>query len=442
MKAINRRVFLQGSSAAVVGTSTMQRGKVRSANDKVVLGLMGCGGRGVRLLHFLLQRDDVAIKYLCDANTRQFARALEELDSAGVPRAKTVTDFREMLDDPEVDALFNVTPDHWHALGTVMACQAGKDVYVEKPLAVDINEGRKMIEAARKYDRVVQVGTQTRSASYVHEAREYIQSGGLGDVYIVRVCNMMQHPARPKGPERTVPEGLDWDLWCGPAPLFPYSPGGWWFERWDFSCGGIFGDAIHQLDLARMMLSLECPSAVSQVGGVHHFTDGREIPDTQVATYEFGDITMVFEAGLWMPYMKKIPNSIRDSDQLPEWRFCSTHVEILGTEAMMFFGRQGGGWQVFDENNTEPIVTTYGRQADQEHIANFIECMRTRKKPIADIEEGHRSTLLAHLANTSYRVGNQRLLFDSQTERYTNCEEANQFLKRSYREPWVLKDEV
>jgi len=442
MKSINRRIFLQGSSAAVIVSSTIKQAKAASANDKVILGVMGCGGRGVRLLHFLLQRDDVEIKYLCDANSRMFATALEELDSADAPRPKTVTDFREILDDPEVDALVNATPDHWHALATVMACQAGKDVYVEKPLAVDINEGRKMVEAARKYDRVVQVGTQTRSAAYVHDAREYIQSGGLGDVYMVKVFNMMQHPARPKGANRPVPQGLDWDLWCGPAPLVPYAPGRWWFERWDFSCGGIFGDAIHQLDLARMMLDLEYPSAVSQVGGVRHFTDGREIPDTQVATFEFGDITMVFEAGLWMPYMKKIPNSIRDSDQHPEWRFCSTHVEILGTDAMMFFGRQGGGWQVFDINNTEPVLTTYGRQADREHIAEFISCMHSRKKPIADIEEGHRSTLLAHLANTSYRVGNQRLLFDSGTEQYTNCAEANKLLKRSYREPWVLKDQV
>jgi predicted dehydrogenase len=442
MKDISRRVFLQGSSAALVGSSTVGQGKGTSPSDKVVLGIMGCGGRGVRLLNFLMQRDDVAVKYLCDADSRRFGQALEELESAGAPRATTVTDFRKILDDPEIDAFFNATPDHWHALATVMACQAGKDVYVEKPLAVDINEGKKMVEAARKYDRVVQVGTQTRSAAYVREAREYIQSGGLGEVHMVRVCNMMEHPPRPQGPERPIPQGLDWDLWCGPAPLLAYSPGGWWSERWALSCGGIFGDAIHQLDLARMMLNLGCPSAVSQVGGVQHFKDGREIPDTQIATYEFGNITMVFEAGLWMPYMKKIPNTVRDSDQLPEWRFCSTHVEILGTEAMMFFGRQGGGWQVFNVDNTEPVLTTYGRQADQDHISNFIDCIRSRERPVADIEEGHRSTLLAHLANTSYRVGNMRLLFDSEKERYTNCDEANQFLKRSYREPWVLKDQV
>lgn len=403
---------------------------------------MGCGGRGTRLLHFLMQRDDVEIRYICDPNTRRFSQALEELESADAPAAKTTADFREILEDTEVDALINATPDHWHALPTVMACQAGKDVYIEKPLAVDINEGRKMVEAARKYDRVVQVGTQTRSAAYVHEAKSFVKSGGLGEVYMVRVCNMMKHPAKPQGKVSPVPRGLDWDLWCGPAPLLPYAPGRWWFEKWDFSCGGIFGDAIHQLDLARMMLGLETPTAVSQVGGVRYFDDGREIPDTQIATFEFGDVTMVFEAGLWMPYMKKIPNSVRDSDQHPEWRFCSTHVEILGTEGIMFFGRQGGGWQVFNADNTEPLVTTYGRQADSEHLANFIECIRSRKRPIADIEEGHRSTLLAHLANTSYRVGNQRLLFDADEERYTNCDEANQFLKRTYREPWVLPDQV
>ncbi len=438
MEDLDRRGFLKGSLGAAAGIAALSPRQSVAASDKVVIGMMGCGGRGVSLLKYFLEREDIYIKYLCDVDSRRFGSALEEIDNADAPRPELVKDFRRILDDPEIAAVVNATPDHWHATGTVMACQAGKDVYVEKPLALDIHEGRAMVSAARKHKRVVQVGTQTRSAEYVRQAREYLESGKLGEVYLIRVLNMMKHPRRPQGPEQPVPEGLDWDSWCGPAPLAPYSPGRWWFERWDYSCGGIFGDAIHQLDLARMIAGLNSPSSVHQTGAVRYLRDGREIPDTQVATYDFGELSLAFEAGLWMPYMKKIPNSIRDSDQFPEWRFCSTHVEFLGTEAMMFFGRQGGGWQVFTEDNIEPIVSTYGRQADHEHIETFIDCIRTREKPIAAVEEGHRSTLLAHLANISYRVGNKMLLFDSEHERFTNCDDANRLLKREYRKPWVL----
>jgi len=442
MKAINRRDFLKGSLSAAAGVSALPVRKSVAASDKIVLGFMGVGGRGTKLAGYFAQRDDIEIAYICDVDTRRYAWTLEVLDNLGVPRPKMVEDFRRILDDPAVDVLVNSTPDHWHALGTVMACQAGKDVYVEKPLAHDINEGRKMVEAARKYKRVVQVGTQTRSGQYVKEAQDYVQSGKLGDVYLVRVCNMMRHSPRAKGPERPVPEGFDWDFWCGPAPLYPYSPGRWWAGLWDFYCGAIPGDAVHQLDLARMIVGLGYPKSVYQAGGIHHLKDGREIPDTQLATFEYDNLTLVFEAALWMPYQKKIPNSIRDSDQFPDWRFCSTRVEIYGTEAMMFFGRQGGGWQVFNNNNTEPLVSRYGRQADHQHLENFVNAIRNRSTPVADVEEGHISTLLAHLANISYRVGNRKLLFDSKSEKFTNWDEANKYLKRTYREPWILPDEV
>ncbi|MFC1614705.1 Gfo/Idh/MocA family protein, partial [Gemmatimonadota bacterium] len=402
----------------------------------------GVGGRGTRLAEFLVQRNDIEIAYICDVDTRRYAWTLEVLDSFDAPRPKMVQDFRRILDDKAVDALVIATQDHWHALGSVLACQAGKDVYVEKPLAVNIDEGRKMIEAARKYKRIVQVGTQTRSAPYVEKAREYIQSGKLGDVHMVRVCNMMKHHPSPKRPEQPVPEGFDWDFWCGPAPLYPYSPGRWWAGRWDFYCGPIAGDAIHQLDLARMIVGLDYPKSVHQAGGIYHLKDGREIPDTQLATFEYDNLDLILEAGLWMPYHKKIPNTIRDSDRFPDWPFCSTHVEILGTEAMMYFGRQGGGWQVYDINNSEPVAQMYGRQADHQHLENFVNSVRDRSHPVADVEQGHISTALAHLANISYRVGNRKLLFDSQSETFTNCDEANKYLKRTYREPWVMPDEV
>ncbi|HUU29761.1 MAG TPA: Gfo/Idh/MocA family oxidoreductase [archaeon] len=441
MKAIKRRDFLKSSLGAAAAVSAFSPGKSVSANDKIMVGVMGVGGRGTRLAEWFASRPDVEVAYICDVNERRFETVLEALEKYQDKDPKTVKDFRRILDDPQVDALINATPDHWHALGTIMACQAGKDVYVEKPLAHDIREGQKMVEAARKYKRVVQVGTQTRSAAYVKKAADFIKEGSLGEVHLVRVYFMMQHPEVPKGPEEPVPDGFDWDMWCGPAPKAPYSPGHWWFERWDYSCGGIAGDAIHQLDLARMLLGLGYPDSVYQAGGVHFFTDGREIPDTQIATFEYGKLTFVLEAALWMPYMKKIPNSVRDSDQFPDWPFCSTKVEIFGSKAFMNFGRQGGGWQAYDENSavfrSEP-----GRQGDKEHIENFINCMRTRERPVADVEEAHISTALCHLANISYRVGNRKLKFNPETHNFPGDTEADKYLKREYRQPWVVPDEV
>jgi predicted dehydrogenase len=300
-----------------------------------------------------------------------------------------------------------------------------------------------MIEAARKYKRIVQVGTQSRSAPYVKAAREYLSAGKLGDIHLVRVFNMMQHPFNKGGPEQNPPDGFDYDLWCGPAARLPYSASRRWLNMWEYSCGPIPGDAVHQLDLARYILGdPPAPKNVAHTGGIYSLTDGRDTPDTQLATFEFDKFTLLFEASLWTPYMKKIAAHIRDGDLFPEWQFCATRVEVLGTKAFMYFGRHGGGWQVFDENN-KVIEQRYGRQADKEHIENFLQCARTRELPIADVEQGHRSTLLCHLANCAYRAGNRKLVFDAQTETFPDTPAANQYLKRAtYRAPWIIPDQV
>jgi predicted dehydrogenase len=299
-----------------------------------------------------------------------------------------------------------------------------------------------MVEAARKYGRVVQVGMQTRSAPYVQGARQYVESGRLGDVRLVKVFNEMKHNPRPKGPDRPAPQGFDWDSWCGPAPRPAYSPGRWWFDRWDFSCGAIFGDAIHQLDLARMVVGLGAPRSVQQLGHVLHMGKDCQIPDTQVATFELDGVTLVFEAALWMPYQKKIPSVVRDSDRFPDWPSCSTRVEIFGSEGKMLLGRHGGGWQVFGPDDAEPVAESYGRQGDHDHLQDFVDSIRDRTPPAADVEEGHLSALLCHLANISYRVGNRQLVFDPDSETFRGDDEANRHLARTYREPWVMPQEV
>ncbi len=433
---------MKGSLGTLATLTVLPKSRSFAANDKVIIGVMGLGGRGTYLAEKFASRPDAEVAYLCDADTRRFGRARNVVEEVQGRRPKLVQDFRRILDDSSVDVLINATPDHWHALGTIMACKAEKDVYVEKPLAHNIWEGRKMVEAAREYKRVVQVGMQTRSAPYMKNAAEYIRAGKLGDVYLVRVFNMMQHPARRKGPDQPVPDGFDYDMWCGPAPKLPYNPGRRWLNQWEYSCGPIAGDAVHQLDLARYLIGDKpYPDTVSHAGGVNALRDGREIPDTQLATYEYDKLTLLFEAALWTPYMKKTPQSIRNSDKFPNWPFSSTKIEVLGTEGFMYLGRHGGGWQVYDSND-KLVHSEYGRQADKEHQDNFIDCIRTRNKPNADVEQGHYSVLLCHLANISYRVGNQKLKFDPKTESFVNAPEANKYLKRTYRHPWVIPDKI
>lgn len=442
MRSLNRRNFMKSTVGAAAAVTVLAGRRASAASDKVVVGVMGLGGRGTYLAERFAQRSDTEVAYLADPNTRRFARARAAVAEAQERAPKLVQDFRRILDDPDVDVLVNATPDHWHGLGTIMACQAGKDVYVEKPLAHNIWEGRQMVEAARKYQRVVQVGMQSRSAPYVHQARQYVQSGKLGSVHLVRVYNLMRHPKREATPNAPVPEGFDYNMWCGPAPKLPYNPSRQWLDQWEYSCGPIAGDAVHQLDLARFLMGdPPYPKTVSHLGAVYALDDGRQTPDTQLALFEFDQLTLMLESGLWMPYMTKTPSTIRDSDQFPNWPFNSTKVEVLGTEGFMYFGRHGGGWQAYDADG-RLVRSEYGRQGDNEHQDNFIRCIQTRERPNADVEAGHLSVLLCHLANIAYRVGNQKLTFEARTESFRSPQQANQYLRRQYREPWIVTETV
>jgi len=457
MDSISRRRFLKTSATAVAAAGALPSLHVLGANEKVVLGVMGVGGRGTLLTGFFAQRDDTAIAWITDPDRRKFARACAVVEKTQGRTPKTDQDFRKMLEDKSVDAIINATPDHWHCLGSILACQAGKDVYVEKPMSYNIFEGRKLVEAAAKYKRVVQVGMQSRSAPYVQKAVDCIRDGKLGEVRLVRVFNVMQHPMMKPGKEEPVPAELDYDMWCGPAAKLPYNPSRHWLNMWEYSCGPIPGDAVHQIDLARCLMGdPPSPKTVMHMGGIEVLKDGRDTPDTQYAIYEYDHFTMLFQGALWMPYMHKIDRAIRDSDRYPDWLWCATRVEICGTKGIMLFGRHGGGWQVFGNNkvadrlpgststNDNKIVDQLpGRQGDPQHIENFLQCIRSRKKPNADPEQGHLSCVVCHLANIAWRVGNQKLLFDGRTETFPDCPEANKHLKRaSYRKPWVVPENV
>ncbi len=442
MKSINRREFI-GTLGAASALTAFSGISVKAAGEKIRVGVMGLGGRGVYMTEKFAMRDDVEITYLCDINQRRFSYGSEAVSEYQDKSPKLTQDFRDMLNDPDVDAIYIATPDHWHALATIMACQAGKDVYVEKPLCVTPWEGVKMVEAAKKYKRIIQVGTQSRSAEYVKHAAEYVQSGKLGDVHIARVYQLLDMKKYAYTTSVTeVPAGLDYDMWCGPAPKLPYRPGTWWRDMWDFNTGSIGGDIYHQLDLARNILGKTYPKSVHAAGGVQFFNDGREIPDTLSTEIEYdGDLTIHTEAALWTPNFKKTPVSIRDSDQFPDWEFNSTKIELIGTEGFLRLGRHGGGWQVFNSDG-EKVVSEYGRHANEEHVANFIDCIKTRQIPNADVEQAHYSALLIQLANISSRVGNQKLDYDPIANRITNLEEANKYIRRTDRAPWIIPEEV
>jgi predicted dehydrogenase len=447
-KEMDRRRFLTttGKSALgmAVGSAVLRPGtRAVAANEKIIVGAMSARGRGLFVTQQLAKRKDVEIAYLCDVDSRLFPEAVKSIAEAQGKEPKTVTDFRKILDDKNVDVLMNGTPDHWHALPSIMACQAGKDVYVEKPLCQNMYEGRKMIEAARKYNRLIQMGNQSRSAPYVREGIEYIHSGKLGDVHLLRVLNMKERPSIGHTQDEPTPEGVDYDMWLGPAPKRPFNPNRFhynWHWFWDYSGGDIVNDGVHQLDIARWVIGQDFPRSVT-CSGLKTVEDDQETPDTQVVQYAFDGLMMDFELTLWTPYMKKTSDQERNSDVFPNWMFNSTRIEVFGTKGLMMFGRQGDGWQVFD-SSWKPIAGLKGRDPLPNHLDNFLECVKSRKLPNSDVEQGHRSTALAHLANISYRLGGRRLEFDGKTEQFVNDAEANRYLKRTGRAPWIIPEKV
>jgi len=350
MNQPNRRDFLKQSiragAATTLAAATLTGAPRKvSANDKVVIALMGAGGRGNQLLEFFGQRPDVEIAYICDVDTKKFAKAVRNVERLQGKTPRTEQDFRRMLEDKSVDAVVNATPAHWHALSTVWACQAGKDMYVEKPASHNIWEGRKMIEAARKYKRVVQVGLQNRNCAHGWSARDYIKSGAMGDIHLVRVNNMLSRKPVNKSPAQPVPEGMNWDMYLGPAPMRPFDPIYFNFMFWDLGGGNMADDGIHQIDLARYALDLGYPKAVHHTGGNFHFKDAGQTPDTILATFEYDNLSLIFESVWWGKYMKKTPEEIRNGTpgMFPDWYpFNATKIEIYGSDGFMLLGRIEG----------------------------------------------------------------------------------------------------
>lgn len=430
MTTNNRRHFLKQTGRAVAGTTALGLAtslKVGGANEKVVLGVIGPGGQGTGLLKSFAGQKDVEIAYVCDVDASRLRQAAQETERINGRAPKQVKDLRRVLEDKSVDAVVVATPDHWHAPATILACQAGKHVYVEKPCSHNLREGRLMIEAARQHKRVVQVGTQSRSTEHVRRAMELLRNGAIGDVLVSKAWNSQLRRSIGRAMPSAPPAELDFELWVGPAPMVPYQsnllPGiwRWWFA---FGCGDMGNDGVHDLDIARWGLGVEThPSRIAALGGKYFFDDDQQFPDTQNVLFEYpGDgkvghrRQLIFEQRIWSPYVQE---------------GYENGNAFYGTKGMLILGK-AGGWQMFGPRN-EPREKMAGRADSPAHHRDFLDCLKQDKRPNADIEIGHLSSSLCHLGNIATRVG-RTLQFDPHAEQIIGDDEAGRLLRRSYRD--------
>ncbi len=446
---MKRREFLgktlTGSAGLALGTSGLLMNSCKGANDRILIALIGSGGRGLPSVISCVQANtNVEIKTVCDVNDARSSAAVSEIEKQLGYRPQVTRYLKEVLDDRDIDAVWIATPDHWHALATIWACQAGKDVYVEKTPNLCIWEGRKMIEAASKYKQVVQVGFQNRSGAYTATARDYIQGGKLGQVVHIRIFNLLGGTAWMPLPDSEVPDGLDWDIWLGPAAYRPFNTGIYegWLNYWAYNAGTL-NDASHQLDLARMVMGDPGhPQSMYGWGGNHIWNSVRETPEFQSFTFDYGKFTMTCESGNATNYMSKTPGDIRmDPNRFPDWRTNADRIEIYGTLGMMYLGRTGGGWQVYGPGE-KLVAQGGGIHPDREHQVNFIECVRNRKQPNSNLEQAHLSACLIHFANIAYRTGNKQLTFNGEKEVFVENEDANKLLRVSYRDNFAIPETI
>ena len=419
---LTRRSFLQQTSLATVATATVSL-NVLGAGGRLRLGVMGVNGRGSDLAGSFAKFPDVEIAYLCDVDERAIAKGQKAAAAGDRSAPRVVKDFRRILDDPAVDALVVAAPDHWHAPATILACAAGKHVYVEKPVSHNAREGELAVAAARKFNRVVQVGTQRRSMPKVVEAIEKIRGGALGTVRFARGWYTNTRGSIGRGKPAPVPGWLDWELWQGPAPERPYRDNvvhyNWhWF--WHWGTGELGNNGIHALDLCRWGLGVDHARRVTSGGGRYHFDDDQESPDTNVVTFDCGDRAISWEG-----------------------RSCQRHgIEGSGFGAS-FHGEKGtlvidgSSYTVFDAGD-KPMPKVTGPGSDDPHLRNFLDCIRNGGRPNADIEEGHKSTLLCHLGNIAWRTG-RTVNCDPRTGRITGDKGAARLWGREYRKGWEPK---
>jgi len=461
MAKIDRRNFLTTSGVGAAAAATLNfataSSRAAGANERIVLGVIGCGGRARKDLLKEFNGDLAEIAYVCDPDSKGADRAAAQIQERG-GAVKAVSDMRRVFDDPDVDAVVIATPDHWHAPAAIMACEAGKHVYVEKPCSHNLCEGRLLVEAARRNERVVQHGTQSRSMPLIADGIQMLREGIIGDVLVAKAWNVQLRDdighAEPSPP----PAWLDYDLWVGPAEFVPHQANRlhyrwhWWYN---FGTGDMGNEGVHELDYARWGLGVEThPTRISGLGGKLFFQDDQQFPDTQQVVFEYGGEgnetanSGSSEKASSRPEEQRSEPSDGDADRprrdkrmlIWEMRIWSTNypynvdngVEFFGTKGRMLLTKRGKV-EVFDQGNKRIKAELKSkRTASLPHQLDFLDAVRNDRRPNADIEIGHLSTSLCHLGNISTRVG-RTLEFDPQSEQILGDEAANRMLTRTYR---------
>src|SRR5208283_2259862 len=438
------------SAVSLTAIAAASYSRLLGANDRVQVGFIGFGLIGGQHVHDFKNQKDVDMAAMCDA----YQPRLEQGVAACGGKAKAYADFRKLIEDKDLQAVVVSSPDHWHALMTMMACAAGKDVYVEKPLTVFQKEGRWMIDVARRYNRVVQVGTQQRSGLHYQKAKQLLEAGYIGEIMSVRAASFRNiMPGFGSPPDSAAPSDFDYDMWLGPSPKRPYNKmrGIYHFRWfWDYSGGQMTNLGAHELDIAQWVMKVKGPQAASSSGGRLVLKSLGDTPDTQDAVFEYPGFTAVY--------------SIREASA---GRRAGVGLEFFGTKGSLVIGRSG--FEVVPDMKSSPAnaipvfqgqpaggpehvdvkpepwmeaIKEQGSSAQQFdlHARNFLDCVKTRERPISDIEGGHQVTTTCHLANISLRTG-RKIHWDPEREEILGDAEASSMLVRSYRKPWddVLK---
>jgi len=428
MNSTGRRTFLKTAGLGAAAWAATAGQAPAADQPRVVVAVIGTGGMGSSHVGNLAARKDVQVAYVCDADRNRLQAAAKSVEKASGKAPKAVVDLRRVLEDRAVEAVFIATPDHWHAPAAILALDAGKHVYVEKPCCHNIREGRLMVDAVRRSGRLLQVGTQSRSTACVREGIRRVRGGEIGEVLVAKAWNSQRRGSIGKTQPSQPPAHLDYDAWIGPAPMVPYRanmlPGIW---RWwyDFGCGDIGNDGVHDIDVACWGLGVTShPATAACIGGKYFFDDDQQFPDTQYAVFEYpaeGKTArkrqLIFEQRIWSPYVQE---------------GYENGAAFYGTDGMLIIGHSVG-WKLYGPRNKLIAEQTGGADLAAHH-QNFLDCIRGRQKPLnADCMAGHLAATLVHLANISARV--RRLLqFDPATERILNDDQAAAMVRRKYRE--------
>lgn len=430
----SRRTFFY--TAGIAAASASSSG-LRGANDRVNVAVIGLGGRGKAHMTEYSRLPEARIAALCDVDQAALERGQALVEKATGQKPKGYSDMRQVFDDKDVEAVSMPLPNHWHALATIWACQAGKDVYVEKPACHNPFEGARMVDAARKYKRMVQVGSQSRSLPHKIKAMQLLHEGAIGKVYLAKGLCFKRRPSIGHKPDEPVPPGLDWDKFLGPAPKRPYNELRFrynWHWFWDTGNGDIGNQGVHEMDVARWGLGKEgLPQSVTSTGGKYIYNDDQETPNTQIATFDYGDAEIMFE--------------VRGLLTGPEG-----NLQIRGNNTVgnLFYGSDGwmavdgAGFQVYKGEKNEKVMDEKSAKGDTgPHMQNFLAAVKSRNYQDlnADVQIGVTSANLCHLANISYRL-KRKLNFDSAAGKFVNDQEANAMMTRKYRPPYVVPEHV